>query len=318
MSQVIPFETGNVPAFIKAAFDSEAGNLANINPADGYPVVSIKGKVFTFKNGDEATLITKPDTDEPASSLEVVILDIGPDADLRYNSRIFYFKKFEEGSTEKPDCYSSDGVAPAADAQHPQAKECAVCEHNAKGTSDTGRGKRCASVKRLAIATPDALDKPMLLRVPGDSLMAFNEYVKWMAKNGIKDSAYVITKIGFDYTVAHPALTFKGLGWATTDPTEAKKSDTVAYITGKKVAPAHDAQPFAQAAPDFATKAAEDTAKAEQAAAPSRSRRIAKPADDLPTEPVADVKVEGSVKQAEPVVQIPSGDLDINELDFDD
>ncbi len=322
MTTIVPFSgSSNVPAFVKAA---QPGNLADISIGLGFPVVSIKGKVFTLKDGDDSKLITKPGTDEPASSLEVVILDVGPSADLKFNSRIFYAKGFEEGSNAKPDCYSNDGVEPGADAQNKQAEKCALCKHNAKGSGSTGVGKACRSSKRMAIATPDNLDNPMLLRVPGDSLMAFSDYIKWMKKSGVSDTAHVVTKIGFDYSVAHPALTFKGLGWATQDPAEAKATDTVGYITGKKAMPTPEVEveePFETPAPAFVKK--EEPAKVE---APKKAKPapVVEEDDDLPSEPKVktEVKVEAAPKSAVPKadpVTVADDDLDaaLDDLDFD-
>lgn len=321
-TQITPFTAASVPAFVKAA----QGNLGEVSFGVGYKVVSIKGKVFTLKDGEDKTLIVKPGTDEPAASLEVVILDVGPSLDMRHNERVFYIKEFEEGSVAKPDCYSDDGVTPGADAQAPQAKSCAVCPHNAKGSGKTGVGKACASSKRLAIATPDNLGEPMLIRVPGASLMPFNDYLKWMKDSNIADTAHVVTKIGFDYTVAHPALTFKALGWAPSDPTEAKATDEVAYITGKKKvvgAPTEGPKVFADEAPSFVKEQA--TAKVE---APKTKPATAKPApkveDDLPVEPKqpVEVRVEGEAKPVAPKVTEIEGSLDDVlgdvDLDFDD
>lgn len=321
-TQITPFTAASVPAFVKTA----QGNLGEVTFGAGYKVVSIKGKVFTLKDGDEKTLIVKPGTDEPAASLEVVILDVGPSLDLRHNERVFYLKEYEEGSVAKPDCYSDDGITPGADAVAPQAKSCAVCPHNAKGSGKTGVGKACASSKRLALATPDNLGEPMLLRIPGASLKPFNDYLKWMKDSNIADTAHVVTKIGFDYTVAHPALTFKALGWAPSDPTEAKATDEVAYITGKKkvaAAPAAEApKVFAEEAPGFVKGPA--AAKEEASKAKPAPKPTPKVEDDLPTEPKqpTNVRVEGEAKPTEPKVTEIEGSLDDVlsdvDLDFDD
>ena len=310
MTAIVPFSSKNMPAFVQQA----EGNLADVSVGIGFPVVSVKGKVFTLKDGEDSKLITKPGSDEPAASLEVVILDVGPSADLKYNSRIFYMKNYEEGSNAKPDCYSNDGVEPAADAQNKQAAKCALCDHNVKGSGSTGVGKACRSSKRLAIATPDRLDYPMLLRVPGDSLMAFADYAKWMKQAGIKDTAHVVTKIGFDYKVAHPALTFKGLGWAQEDPTEAKANDTVAYITGKKAMPQVaklDEEPFETEAPKFVK---DDKPKTTKPAKPAP-----KVEDDLPEEPKVKTEVKVEKAKPEPAVVEADDDLDaaLDDLDFD-
>lgn len=316
-THIVPFSSKNVPAF---ATGDDGDLLALAKSLSGFPVVSIKGKVFTKKAGEISELITKPGEDAPASALEVVILDVGPSVDMRLNSRVFYMKAYEEGSTAKPDCYSDDGIAPGADAQSPQAEKCAVCPHNVKGTSNTGKGKRCSSSKRLAIAAPDDLDNPMMLRVPGDSLLAFNDYGKWLVGRGITKLRSVVTRIGFDYSVAHPALTFKGLGFVATDTTEAAKADQVAFITGKKALPK---------VPQLADPFADDDDEEFQQPAPESKKpapaKKTKPApvveddeedDELPATPKAEVKVEGDKKAAKkpaPVVE----DVDIDDIDLD-
>lgn len=311
--------SSNVPAFVRTA----TGNLADLKVSVGYPVVSIKGKVFTFKDGDESKLITEPGKDTPAPFLEVVILDVGPSTDMKFNSRVFYMAKYVEGSAAKPDCLSEDGITPHADSLEPQSKSCQLCPHNVKGSGDTGKGKACRSSKRLAIATPDALDKPMMLRVPGDSLMAFSDYLVWMKKSGVQDTAHIITKIGFDYTVSHPNLTFKALGWATSDPAEAKAAEIVQYITGRKELP-HTEQaieePFEQPAPAFVTEAKAEKAKVEKAKPAPKPAAVED--DDLPTTPKATVKVEEAKKPAPAAEVVEESDaaLDaaLDDLDFDD
>lgn len=207
---LIPFESAKVPAAIAKAFNVSFDDFSSGQKA-GFPTVSIKGKVFHIKRGDEKTLVTKPDApDEPAASIEVVVIKTHPGV-----AKTYYSKGFTEGSVEKPDCYSNDGVAPAADAQSAQAKKCAVCPHNQWGskiTEDGKKGKSCADVKRLAVAAAGQLNDPMLLRVPAASLKAWDQYVDLLKKRGVPPPA-VVTKVGFDYTVAHPALTFKPVGF---------------------------------------------------------------------------------------------------------
>ena len=79
----------------------------------GFPVISIKGKVFHIQRGDVRELVTKTGTDdEPAPSLEVVILSVNPN-----KSKVYYNTGFIEGSVAKPTCYSNNGVSPAEDAE---------------------------------------------------------------------------------------------------------------------------------------------------------------------------------------------------------
>jgi hypothetical protein len=80
----------------------------------------------------------------------------------------------------------------------------------------------------------------MLLRVPGASLKALAQYAKELDSHGFMFNE-VVTKIGFDYTVAHPALTFKAVA-ALPDEAIAKvqevaETDLVAQIIGTMSTP---------------------------------------------------------------------------------
>jgi len=324
MSNLIPFESkAGLPAFLQA--DAEVGgNLAAFSSGPGYPVISIKGKVFHIKRGDEQALICKPGEDEPAASIEVVILGIGPNG--KESAKTFYPEGYTEGSTAKPTCHSDDGITPNADAQEPQAKKCALCPHNAKGSKPTAtnpQGKACSSAKRLAVATADAIDDPMLLRVPGASIVPLSDFLSLIKGRGVPNSFGVVTKIGFDYSVAHPALTFKPVGFVDAGTYAAAKEvstgSIVAAITGASTVQALPAPEAVEEAPKPAPKAAaKPAAKAAPKPAPADD-------DDLPTTPKATVKVEGTAPKAAPkpepaVVEATDAGLDaaLDDLDFDD
>lgn len=317
MANITVFSGANVPAFVKAA---TPGNLTGIKFGGAkYKYISIKGKMFTLRDGDESTVLMKPGEDAPASAIEVVLLEVGPSPDRKIHSKVWYATGYEEGSKAKPDCYSNDGVAPASDSADKQAEKCALCAKNVWGSGHDGKGTECSSSKRLVVALPDKLDDPMLLRVPATSLAPLGQYLEWMQKNGIQDTAHVVTKIGFDYTATQQKLTFKGLGWAPNDPTEAKKTDLVAIIAGRKEAPKEETdEPFENMAkPAFAEKKVEKK-EAKPAPAPAVED------DDLPTEPKATVKVEAKPAakkepKPEPVAVDTDSDMDaaLDDLDFD-
>ena len=233
-SHVIPFETASLPAFLQETFGIT--NDLIVSGGGGYPTVSIKGKVFTLKRGDEKTLITNAD-DEPARSLEVVILKAGPAGDKL--AKVYYKSGYTEGSDAKPLCYSNDGIAPSINATEPQCKTCAACPQNVWGShvsEDGKKGKACSDSKRLAIAPAGQINDPMLLRVPAASLKALTAFGQQLAKRGVPYQA-VVAKIGFDYSVAHPALTFKPVGFVDEgtlgEIKEAKESDLVKRICGE-------------------------------------------------------------------------------------
>lgn len=273
--QMIPFTPKPLAERQTKSFNS----ALSAGVSSGFAVVSIKGKVFHIARGDERTLITNKaydstgalqDTGEPAPSIDVVMLNANPDL-----SRTYYAKGYEEGSDGKPDCYSNNGKVPEADAANPQAANCATCPHSQYGSkiSENGsKGWACANFRRLAIAASGTLDDPMLLRVPGASLKALVQYAKDLDGHGYLFNE-VVTKIGFDYSVAHPALTFKAVGVIPADNlpevlTQAN-SDTVSQIIGTQSMPAREAAPAPETVASLPPKtdaAAKPTAKAKASA----------------------------------------------------
>ena len=299
MSNLIPFDSAKLPASIAKAFSVSFDDFST-GQKGGFPVISIKGKVFHIKRGDEKTLVTKPDGDgEPAASIELIVLKTHPGV-----AKTYYSKGFSEGSVEKPDCYSNDGTAPAADAQSPQAKKCAACPHNQWGskiTEDGKKGKSCADVKRLAVAPAGQINDPMLLRVPAASLKTWDQYVDLLKKRGVPPPA-VVTKVGFDYTVAHPALTFKPVGFIdeamAVEVKEVLDTDVVQNIIG-------GAPTAAEVGDDEAEtlKAAAKPAPVEEetpAPAPKKSAKLAAVAEDAEAAPKAKVKVEAEAEEEAP------------------
>lgn len=212
MSNIIKFDDNmKLPAHLRDLADKSGMDEWGSGQVSGFPVLSIKGKVFHIVRGDDAELITRPDDpDEAATSLQLVILKTHKGV-----ARTYYADKYEEGSKDKPLCYSNDGVVPADDAEEKQAKKCAICVHSQWGSriTDNGKkGKACSEVKRLAVAEPGYEDDPMLMRIPPTSLRNWDDYLRKLAKKGLNPSM-VVTKVGFDATVSHQLFTFKPTGF---------------------------------------------------------------------------------------------------------
>lgn len=331
MSNLIPFESNSqLPAYLKT--DEPVVNEFGFTSSAGFKSISLKGKVFTISSNGEKTLVTKPGGDgEPAPSIEVVILNSGPKGGVY--AKTFYATGFVEGSNAKPTCYSNDGVAPAADAQESQSKKCALCPQNAAGSGATAqnpKAKACRSSKMLAVAPAGQLNDPMMLRVPGASLIKLGEYGDALSKRGVK-ARNVVTKIGFDYTVAHPALTFKAVGFVTPEMNaeigNQAESVLVKAIIGEKslaeLAAATMSEDLEAEVP-ATVETPEPVAEKPKAAKPAAK---AAPAvkDDLPdTPPPNKVKVEEEAPKAavkkEPVAVETDGPMDaaLDALDFDD
>jgi hypothetical protein len=252
MSDMVAIKSGGLPAHLQGK--TKTNNLfAAAVTVGGFPVISIKGKVFHIQRGDERELVTKTGTDdEPASALEVVILSVNPN-----KSKVFYNSGFVEGSVAKPTCYSNDGLAPASDAEEPQSKKCNVCPHNQWGsriTENGGKGKACGDSMRLCVAPAGMINDPMLLRVPAATLKTLGQYGSQLAKRGVEPQ-YVVTRVGFDYNVAHPALTFKAMRFveeaelATVESTLTDEADIIDQITGVVDKPSISVESVAEATP---------------------------------------------------------------------
>lgn len=310
MSNIIPFSESSLPAHLrKDTNETLADDL--IVSGGGFPVMSIKGKVFTIKRGDEDTILMRPDDDEtPASGIEVVLLRA-----QKAVSKTFYSTGYTEGSDAKPTCYSNDGIAPAADAEDPQCNKCAICPHNQWGSRVTENGKEakaCQDNKRIAIAAPGAINDPMLLRIPPGSFKALTEYAKLLKTRGL-DYNMVLTRVSFEAAAAVPQLKFKPMGFldaATYEKVKAEfNSDLVQDIigiTGVPVPPdaegtpagdADDSEAARKAKQDAIAKAKAEDAKA-AAAAKDEVAQKAPPKKRAPAKKPAAPKRELKLTQA--------------------
>lgn len=304
---IIPFDgSKNLPAYLKSFNVAEINSDLTAHAGGGFPVISIKGKVFAVvRDGERVVLPNPKDPESPATSIDVVLLKAN-----KGTSKVFYLKGYDPKDSEgaKPDCYSSDGIAPAADAQTPQAKKCATCPHNQWGSRITekgaSKGKACNDTVRMAVAAAGQINDPMLLRVPPASIKGLGEYGQMLAKRGVGYNM-VVTKIGFDQEAESPKLTFKPVGFlddaAFAEVQEMVQSDVVQNILGASpmalpVEPAADPEveealkgtpPKAAAAPakpavsKAKTVTEEEVTEAVAAAekpAPAKAKPAAKPA----------------------------------------
>lgn len=272
MSQIIPFASGNLPAHIARRAKGRSNNALTSHVGNGgFPVLSIKGKVFTLVKQDERRIITRELDGEqvPAAALEVVIVAANPNL-----SKVWYKGGYEDGANSKPDCFSNDGIAPDDSVESPQAKKCATCPKNVWGSGSNGKGKACGDSRRIALSAPDQINEPMLLRVPAASLKPLAEYGKKLDNRGTSFDS-VVTKIKFDMEEATPKLVFVPVGFLDEDQLaqvdEMVKSDKVQQIIGLQAAPEHDALPAPTEDDD------DGFAALDKAAAPAKEEVAAKP-----------------------------------------
>lgn len=341
MSAMIPFKSGNLPAHIAARAANAPSNTDLTQGASGgFPVLSIKGKVWTVVRGKDNREVVLNDDGDPRSSIELVILKANPNI-----SKVFYAETFSEGSDAAPTCYSHDGIAPAPDATEPQSKKCATCPRAVWGSKITDNGKKakeCSDSRRVAVAAPDALNDPMLLRVPAASLKPLAEFGTLLGKKGVSYNL-VTTKVGFEPETASPKLTFRPMAYLTEEQVAemeaARDSDAVTQILGMSPFPTADEEGFDDhdkaAAPAKKSKAkpapADDDEDDEPAPAPAKKAK-AKPApvevddddeddDDVVPPPVKKSKPTpppAKKSKAKPAPVVVEDDDDDDEDDEDD
>lgn len=236
MSTLIPFESAALPSYLKNVDLSEFNNDLTAHASSGFPSLSIKGKTFAVVRDGERTILRNPlDPESAATNVDVVLVKAN-----KGTSKVFYINGYDEsGENKKPDCFSNDGQKPDASVEAPQSKSCALCPNNQWGSKvgDKGnsKGKACQDSVRMAIATADLINDPMLLRVPPASIRALGEYGKMLDKRGVSYNM-VVTKIGFDMESPTPKLTFKPIGLLSEEAFNEVQtviaSDTVQNILG--------------------------------------------------------------------------------------
>jgi hypothetical protein len=185
----------------------------------GYGIISYRGKVWRTKYRGEERDLMRADGDGPRASIEVVILKSSIN-----KSKIYYKDGYKEGSSESPDCFSTNGVTPDLSAKVKQANSCAACPMNAWGAKVTAAGKptkACSDSKRMAIVPVEDIENetlggPMLLRVPAASLQDGAGFSQKMAGLGYPLQSIAV-RIGFDVKEAYPKFVFGAIRTLTDD-----------------------------------------------------------------------------------------------------
>ena len=315
---IIPFDQGGkLPAYLKSFNVAELNSDLTAHAGGGFPVISIKGKVFAIVRDGERTVLPNPkDPESPATAIDVVLLKAN-----KGTSKVFYLKGYDKDTSEgqKPDCYSADGIEPAADAQNKQSKKCATCPHNQWGSRVTekgnSKGKACADTVRMAVAAAGQLNDPMLLRVPPASIKGLGEYGQMLAKRGVGYNM-VVTKVAFDMDAESPKLTFKPVGFlddaAFGEVQEIVGSDLVSNILGASPVPA-----AIETATDDALSGTPPKAAAEKPAKPAVSKSKTVTEDEVETAVAAAEKPAKAAPKAAPAAE-DDIDLDLDGISFDD
>lgn len=296
MSNLVPINV-NIPAHLAARIGAPSvlaqSVMAGLSGGPSFPKISIKGSRFRIKEGSTETVLN-------TLELEVVIVGANPRL-----SKTWYATKWDPNAEPvAPDCYSLDGVSPAADAENPQNDLCASCPKNAWGSEVTEKGqqlKACSDHKRLAVVAADDPSGPIyLLEVTPAALKGLNQYQRELTMRGIP-AEVVKTKVTFDTDASFPKLQFAFGGFLEAETQSVVDglfgSPEVAEVTGEATAGAPAPVPAPAPKPQVAPKPVAVVAPPPPApapapapvaeAAPRRGFGASKPAAPVTAPPVA-------------------------------
>lgn len=211
MTNLVPIDQAQRSALV--AQRRAAGKSMNQNFADGirdaFPVLSVKGKVFRARISGQETPFIDPQTRQPISYLDVILVNAS-----RTLAKSYYKQGFTEGDMNPPDCWSLDSVRPDPSVANKVSPTCQNCPMNAFGSKITESGKQakaCQDARRVAVIMPHHLneEQPMvlMLRVPQSSLKNLKAYSQLLERHQFEPGA-AVTRIAFDYQEAYPKLLF--------------------------------------------------------------------------------------------------------------
>lgn len=314
MANIVPFDTGELPAYLKQAPTGGLNEDLTSHSLPSFPVMSIKGKVFTLVRGDEKKIIPNPkDPDSPANYIDVVLLKVN-----KATTKTFYLKAYDpQADASPPDCFSRDGLVPDPSSPAIQSKTCPTCKWNVFGSKVTDNGqklKACQDNVRMAIAQPNALKDAMLMRVPPATIKPLGEYGKILKTRGVEYQA-VLTRVSFDVEAATPKLQFKPIGFLPESAYKAVKEiaagELVQQILGDVGSAVVEATDPVQ---DAKTKAADPVASP-PAAAPASKKPVSK---TVTVEEVKEAVASAEPKPTPPAGSEPEVEINLDGLQFDD
>jgi len=315
------FQQGGAVATVSRRDDGFSGNLSASSTTAKR--ISIRGGLFRrMVNGNEID-----HTDQ--RHMDVVIVNASPAV-----HRTFYAGSYNASQKAAPPvCWSSDSVSPDATVPEPQARDCASCPQNIKGSGASG-SKACRFSRRIAVvlANQDAngvyhVDKDVhQVTLPAQSIFGngttdkrpLHEYTDYIKANG-ESLMSVITRMAFDTASATPRLGFRAVGRLSDEQfdslrpisasDEAKRAVTLTVATNRE-----EGEGNANLADQFAP-----APNAPRPAAPVQPiPQQAAPAPKVVQEAPAPTIPEPTVQPASAPVQVAPAKVDLGDVSLDD
>lgn len=204
--------TQNVPAHIAARIAERQKNkqstlatavLGNGGGGVSVPRISLRAGRFRLVEGGVETTV--------GVNLDVIIVGVNPKV-----SKVFYSGAWDPNAdSNRPACFSSDGIKPHQSVESPVHSACATCPHNVLGSKvlpSGAKSKMCADQRHIAVVAAADPSKVYSLTVPVSGMRALREYFTELANYGIGPEE-AITELGFDENASYPKLVFKHKGY---------------------------------------------------------------------------------------------------------
>lgn len=179
---------------LAARRESMADRLAGLGGGSGMQGIRLASSHFVF-----------PDDTKVRDNLEVIVLDWA----LSYN---YYDKPFVKGESSFPACFavgqSASQMRPSDNSPKKQNDICATCSQNQFG-SGQGNAKACQNRINLAVQVAEHGPESPLYRisVSPTGIKNWKNFAQALAERNVLP-VQVVTRIGFDDSVAYDRLTF--------------------------------------------------------------------------------------------------------------
>lgn len=164
----------------------------------GGSFISTKGGHFGFNGGIV-----------PGDKMNVIVLD-------HVSENCFYDgARYDPDNPSSPACFAffrtEDEAHPHEKSESPQCDDCKSCPQNVFGSADTGKGKACKNIRRLALITEDGMEDianatVSFLKVPVTSVANWAGYVNSLNTSLKLPPVAVITEMSI---VPDPKTQFK-------------------------------------------------------------------------------------------------------------
>ena len=153
------------------------------------PHISIQGNTFT--------LIDASNNEHPLGpTMQACVVDV---SDVKCKK--YFDKEWEPNSNDPPTCWSANGVAPSREAVEPQARTCAECEWNKRGSKVSKISgvaiKACRDEVWLAVLLPKFPDMLFQLVITPGSFDTWGGFLNKFKQTPGVDLVHVLVQFSF-------------------------------------------------------------------------------------------------------------------------